>query len=535
MRVLKNNAFSTYPTLVSLSLACLLIWAWVLVLYFFQKTDFLDDAYIYLHIANNILDLGTAQFYPVSENSSLLASSPLRMLLLVPATAIARLLTVVDLSDATMRLTLYISGWLTALLFLPFFLKRLKYWGYGVLFSGGLALATLSALQMEGLLIFWVTYTLAVLMGEAETQLDAALWSKAGYLTSLLVLTRPEYGIVAGLLLFSIVLYQRKWRWLARYVIPLAICGGAWMVMAILLKVWFIPTTYLSKIITAQLQMFSPDFYYVLPVQFNHFFLFNQFTLDEFFVPYVFLAVYFVLLIKLSHFYRFFVLFIALLLAVLAKSAGNYIWYHENFFTVIVTVGFVIILQYLKPKVEVLADNMLVQVNCLNFKRALLPVVLSLILVSLFITSSATQHMTLILPYKALSAEGYRNIAAHHVGNGVFEFPDLPPTYIKMMEIGVVSYYGGSSIWINDLGGLAQAGTLEGATTSRFAAFFPNALLITGETENIHMCQQSALVVCPIHTAWALPEGEDTSKVQYHYKELYFGLNSDRVIANDEK
>src|SRR5262245_64601570 len=57
----------------------------------FHKDAFLDDTFIYLHIANNVLESGTARYFPIADHPTLPASSPLRLLVLVPATLVTRL------------------------------------------------------------------------------------------------------------------------------------------------------------------------------------------------------------------------------------------------------------------------------------------------------------------------------------------------------------------------------------------------------------------------------------------------------------
>ena len=61
----------------------ILIWAHAAWFVLQKKGGFLDDAYIYLHLANNVLETGSARFFPLAESWALLASSPLRLLILV--------------------------------------------------------------------------------------------------------------------------------------------------------------------------------------------------------------------------------------------------------------------------------------------------------------------------------------------------------------------------------------------------------------------------------------------------------------------
>ena len=65
----------TPARLLMLAIIAVLIWGWCIWFQLVQKTSLLDDAFIYLHTSNNILEVGSAQFYPVIDNPSLLASS----------------------------------------------------------------------------------------------------------------------------------------------------------------------------------------------------------------------------------------------------------------------------------------------------------------------------------------------------------------------------------------------------------------------------------------------------------------------------
>lgn len=64
-----------------LTIGVILTWAHAAWFVLQKKGGFLDDAYIYFHLANNVLETGTARFYPLAESLALLASSPLRQLL----------------------------------------------------------------------------------------------------------------------------------------------------------------------------------------------------------------------------------------------------------------------------------------------------------------------------------------------------------------------------------------------------------------------------------------------------------------------
>src|SRR5262245_22718037 len=82
--------WNSHRRVLLLSLSSLLLCGLCFWFQMFRKTSFLDDAFIYLHIANNVLETGTARFFPIAESPVLLASSPLRLLILVPAALASR-------------------------------------------------------------------------------------------------------------------------------------------------------------------------------------------------------------------------------------------------------------------------------------------------------------------------------------------------------------------------------------------------------------------------------------------------------------
>jgi hypothetical protein len=56
-----------------LVLSCAAIWIWCIAFCLYFKTSFLDDAFIPLHIARNVVEQSTARFFPIAESRALLA------------------------------------------------------------------------------------------------------------------------------------------------------------------------------------------------------------------------------------------------------------------------------------------------------------------------------------------------------------------------------------------------------------------------------------------------------------------------------
>lgn len=489
-----------------LIISSVLVYSGAIYFHLFYPTIFIDDAYIYLHIANNILDTSTAQFYPIADNGSLLASSPLRLLILIPATAFARLFTVTDLSFTTVRLTFIFSGFFTILLFLPF-LPRFWRWA-GVLFNGFASVATLTLWQMEGALLFWCLLTLAILWKYEPLSINTI--RKLGYFSGLLILTRIEYGLITSFVLVIALLSKRgSWSTIFAYCLPLLLVGLSWILIATFLNVWFIPTSYLSKVITGQLDLFSADFGEMLPLYIDHYFFGNLFNLGDN-LPWLFLGVVFYsfLLGWQSSFYRSILFGFILVTLLLFHSPGNYLWYYENYFVVFAMINFFIFL-----------DSLLYQQ-----KRYLLASC-GLILIILFNSSGIVQRLIFIPNHYIEKTNIYNDIAQHHQEQGLFKFPEIPETYISMVEIGVVSYFSGKDVWIHDMGGLAQPGTLPGTKQSFLSYFYPAEMLVSAVAENQPLCQRIAPKPCLLHDAWAIQEKSKISTVHYYFPAYKIGLN----------
>lgn len=488
-----------------LILASVIVWSGSVYFHWTQPTLFLDDAYIYLHIASNLLDTGTARFYPIADNASLLASSPLRLLILVPATELARWLTGLNASDATARLTFIFSGGITALLFLPWFWRQWRWWWGGVLFTGLASIGVLSTLQMEGALLFWCGYTLLWMFARAPSVNLIQL----GLLAGVMVLARPEYGLVTILLIYPVLLAQsERWRDVVAFSLPLLLIAVAWIALASVWQVWFIPTTYLAKIMTAQLDMFSADFGDLFLASTNHYFFGNFLPTEgpwQWLIPGIF-AGYGLLFARASRVYVVYLLGLALIMGILYRSPGNYLWYYENYFLVMATLIYFVVLQ-----------------AWWQSRKATWLTVTSLGLVVLFFGVTIAQRVTAPVGTYVEKMGIYRSIAEYHQGHGIFQFPDLEPTYVSMMEIGVVSYFGGPTIWINDMGGLAQAGTLKGTDQSTFRHFYPPSLLLTGNAENRRLCQQTP--PCRAHDAWAIQDEAGIEAVLHYDPQTKIGLN----------
>jgi hypothetical protein len=458
-------AVRSRPQIVLLILGAVLIWVYAAWFVLQKKAGFLDDAYIYLHLANNWLETGTARYFPVADSWALLATSPLRLLILIPATFVARLLADPRGAEAA-RLTFLLTGPLTALVFLPFLRRDFWLWWLGVLASGILAVCTESALQMEGLLLFWIVLILARYPWSRWDEKPGRL----GILLGMLLLTRPEYGL--PVILFALAWAvstreQRKITFLASALVQVAL---GWVLLALFLRVYPIPTTLISKVLTGQLGLFGSSFGAMFLDRTGDFFLGGGRWPAPLMwaVPVLTLAA----LATGAPRHRWLSLLLLLIGLTFLKAGGNYLWYSENLFISLVALISGWLLGTGKPprwrSSRTLATVWLV-------------LVLAMVIGSNWGRAERSSRWSL-RGDKSL-AFGYFNIGRAYAGEGVFAFPGTEPSYLVMREIGIVSYFGGADVWLFDAGGLAQPGTLEGITDHPLAVLYPKVLLISASAE----------------------------------------------------
>jgi hypothetical protein len=447
------------------------VWIWCIIFQLYAKTSFLDDAFIYIHIANNIWETGSAQYFPISDNHSLLASSPLRLLVLIPATFIARIFSDPARSIEALRLTLVLYGLIACTAFLPFYRKKLALWFVGFAFAALICLSTESGLQMEGLLLFWIVFTLLVSL--TSDTIEPRFFSKLGILVAFLILTRPEYGLVAFAFSLAYTAWFRRRAYLIAYGIPLLAIGAGWILVATLLHVYPIPTTYVTKMMTAKVKLFSDGrFMNVFQNRVCDHFFFRT-DLSSLLISLLWWVLLLVIL-TISPVYFASSLFVVLSFLIVRLKAGNYLWYHENLYIVILTICLSALLLK-RPK----------KLPWYYIPRS----AVILVPLLLFYANNLMQNRSMFWNFKAGRSRGlsYKALGERYQDNGQFAFEDLGVCYLLMEEIGIVAYFCGPRAWMVDSSGLVQAGTLKGTRDLFFSAFFPKSLLPTADQEFMAM------------------------------------------------
>lgn len=441
----------------------LFTWAYGAHSFFERKVGLLDDAFIYLHVAANVLDTGMARFFPLSESTSLVASSPLRLCLLLPATAIARLLSEPRSIEAA-RATLFVGSLLTCFAFLPFYRRAIRRWLTGTVAAGILTFTTESALQMEGLLIFWCSFTALHLVGGNGARTRS--WNGIGTLAGLGLLTRPDFGIPLALALGVVAGRQGHVRTvLAGLLFPVLV----WVVVAVGLRVYPLPTTYYSKVVTGVLEVFVPRLGPQLATRAGDYILFGSPV--GFILPVM--TVYIACAAGSSRTFGLAAIPIALYGLLLAYAPGNYVWYFEG-----------LLIAFLAT---CLAALLLPAIGWTRHPAlgARGRGALFLLPWCLLLTSSGGR---LDRAANWSFDDGGRGAAYQRIGqacedDGSFRLPDLEPSRLGTAEIGIISFVAGPDAWLIDHAGIAQPGTLKASRLSFLRRFYPRSALRSAEEE----------------------------------------------------
>jgi hypothetical protein len=445
----------------------ILIWVWCIRFHMFVKTSLLDDTFIYMHIVNNVLEAGTAKFFPIADSPALLASSPLHFLVLLPAALIARLASDPDRSFQAVRLTLVFYGFFSSLLYLPFFRRNLVRWLIGLAFAGLICLSTETGLQMEGILLFWGVYTLAFILTTPEK--GVSYFRKLGLLAGMLMLTRPEYGLFALVFLLVYALTQREKSHILAYVTTVAGIGVGWILIAALLGVYPIPTTYVSKVMTGEVRIFQGGtFLEVIPERIGGVFFFGNKVGTWLILATAAVAAVAVALSGKA--YKWFVAAILLVFVILQNAPGNYLWYFENFFVVIVSACFCAVLSLVTAK--------------RTWRIYVLAVVVAIPMLSFF-GRSLGRNRPMFWNFRETPsrATAYTAIGLHYWKAGLFRFSELEPCYLVTNEVGIIAYYAGLQAWLFDNSGLAQPGVFEHIRSHRLARMYPRSVFSSAQGE----------------------------------------------------
>ncbi|MGL4233279.1 MAG: hypothetical protein ACRCWJ_18070, partial [Casimicrobium sp.] len=119
------------------------------------KRSYFDDTFIYLHVAQNAVELGTWQYFPIADRPALVASSPLKAIVLTTATFIAWPFTGGERSLAAAATVLPITAFITPFFFLAFWWRDKMRFAQLLLPYALLAMALDAVVEFEAGLIYW--------------------------------------------------------------------------------------------------------------------------------------------------------------------------------------------------------------------------------------------------------------------------------------------------------------------------------------------------------------------------------------------
>lgn len=466
--------------------ACVVSATVFVTVYLHTRTAFYDDTFIYLHIADNILSMGTARYFPVAHNISLIASSPLKLCTITLSILVTHLILGDIHTQCVVKATLLGSSFLALALVYPWWRRRIVQYFLLCAVFWLLSFLIPSFVDMEGGLLFVLLATLAMRYGGSEPPCDVSL----GVLSALLLLARPDVGTIW---LVCVAVRAGQLRHLCRWKLPAIGFGGILALEVIVLSclgTWPLPSSIWSKAVTARQHVFSTEsFLHWLPTVLGNLIGLPQTGLSaevsrrlaESAACLIFVATLACRLPRLPVIAGW----LAAIL-VMAKLASNYGWYYDNACVVlIVLVG--LCWQRWKEMGRRLA-------------MVLVPAVAAC--VGLSVHARLSSPLKLAWDFDRPSRmQGYLALAGDHLGGGVFRAGGLPRVRLRMCEIGIVAFFSGPTVWLDDVCGLAQAETLSGAGKSPLRFLYPASVAVTAQQE---LASVSAGDSLPVLDAWGV-------------------------------
>lgn len=427
--------------------------------YLFKKTAYLDDSFIYLHMAANIVELGTARYFPITESQLLLSSSPLRLLTLVPGFFILQAFDVPLRTIEAARFAFLCSGFVAFLFFVLFWINKLKIY---LLVSATFFLlgASLDSLfLMEGGVLFFSLFTLVKLLTERSEN-----YFLVGVAVLLVGLSRPEIGVIA--IILTVVIYINQTQALLRFIFGLVLSFAIYCLLMLALDVYPVPSTIWSKQITGKLKLFSDkNLIEVLPIS-----IANIMGLHWPWIGWLFITLPAAFSIPLKKGSIPILFAVALLLMIAISMPGNFVWYNENFLIALFVLSVAVAIEIYKK----------------NWVRTALTLkVILLCGFSLILFTNFGKKKPYPWNENSPIFSAYHEIGKSSIGEGkyVVNRYSSEPVRIRMCEIGIVSFFSSWNAWIYDICGLAQIGNLKGASQNWLRHFYPSSFVETGDDQ----------------------------------------------------
>ncbi|UPG86534.1 hypothetical protein L2Y94_04020 [Luteibacter aegosomatis] len=464
------------------------------------RTSFYDDTFIYLHNAANVAEHFDANYYLPADSHALLSSSPLRLFFLSIAAALAKLwvplrtlqgAAVVLAVAASLQIAVAGVYWLfsrSSGAAARAWVLLILYWGIG--------LATHSFFEMEGSIVLIALAALA----EAVCRRHAFAM---GAFAMVAILARPDLGILGCVFALTAISQRPITSWIRGASLGFAVVAIVYVGLCLATRVYFIPTTVWAKLLSGQSHQFTDErFLTSLPGRMGAVLTGMNYraTLPNI-VGGIVLVASAIFAFRILGRRGLFPIVVASL--VLYRLPAGFLWYYENILTccvLLIAIGSVWLAR--------------------RHRRYLFVPVTSAVMFLAWCTAFAFPSDNLPWNLSKGPSEGsrgvaYANLASLHKGNGIFDLPGFGPSYIRVCEIGMVSFLAGSSVWTNDLCGLAQTGNFERAAKSPLRLLFPKSVQRTGDEELGRFGNTSL----PVIDVWARDNADDqvaSQRCAYH-------------------
>lgn len=452
--------------------------------FLFKKTAYFDDSFIYLHIAANIVEQGTARYFPIVESDMLLSSSPLRLLTLVPGFYILDFFNIPLRTIEAARFVFLCSGFVAFLCFVPFWTNRLQlfFLASAAFFLLGASLDSL--FLMEGGVLFFSLFTLAKLLTERSKN-----YFLIGVAVFFVGLSRPEIGAVAALSTLLFYITDRKA--IARLAIGFFCAFSIYWVLMLALGVFPIPSSIWTKQITGKLKLFSENnLIEVLPLSIS-----RIMGLSWPWIGWVMILLPGVFSLPLAKGSIPIISTVASLLIIAFFLPGNFVWYNENFLIALFVLSVIVAIEIYRKSMIKMAS-----------------ILIGVLVLAFSLTLKANFGKNKYYPWNENSPGylAYQEVGKSSIGGGRFiirRYSNMP-VRVRMCEIGIVSYFSGTNAWLYDICGLVQIGNLKGASQSWLRYFYPSSFAETGDDQLMRFEDNQTT---PVIDVWALRNKEEVA------------------------
>lgn len=431
--------------------------------YLVVKVSFFDDVFIYLHMARNAVESGTWQYFPIVDREALLASSPLKLVLLSIATALASLVGLGERSLDNAQFILLLTGLFGWLAFAPFWRGRMAVHALAGAVYALSATAFTASFDFEGGLLFlWIlSLVLQFVRDDPEPRVLALLLPVGG-------LIRPDFALIVYAVLLAMVvtdasvrqrLLAMRWAWLAA-------APALWVVLALSLSVYPIPVTYWTKAAIPTLveqESFLQKLFERVGLVLNAPGAVSPKTATMMGVLLMLLFVV-VSLPRVRHAAAVGIAAVVVSVGLFGRMPASFWWYYENLVLVVLAV--------------LLANAVFERRPGFGLVRVASGVLIAVVLL-MGAGSKALRDHPGIWSFgrdDAGRTKGYLFLAHHANGDGTYTLPEVGRVLVKNPEMGITAYFTGAGGWIWDGAGLAQPLDVPVVRRSRLRYAYPPSL-----------------------------------------------------------